>query len=352
MHIDNISVRFESFSLNKVGFELQQNDYLALLGVSGAGKTVLLEVLAGLVKPLEGKIFVNGKDITGMKIQQRSIGLVYQDLSLFPHMTVQSNIAYGLKARGGARKEIHARVMTLARETEVSHLLNRYPETLSGGEGQRVALARTLAADPDILLLDEPLSKLDVKLKAGLRNLLRRIHASGKSIIHVTHDYMEVATLANKVAVIEAGRLIQFGTPASVFRNPVSEFVARFGGAKNLFPCVVKSAGNHSGLLEAQVGNDLKLKLLGEGEQRSGYVLIPQEDIILSQQPLDSSAVNRILGEVKEVYESGSGIEVVVDAGRDFVVSLSRPSREKLGLEPGKKLWLHFKASAVRFLEG
>jgi ABC-type sugar transport system ATPase subunit len=161
---------------------------------------------------------------------------------------VFANIAYPLRRKGLAHQDLRQRVEQLAAETGVPHLLSRFPGTLSGGEAQRVALARTLAADPSVLLLDEPLASLDVKLKAGLRGLLRKINESGKTIIHVTHDYMESATLSNKVAIIENGRLIQTGLPAEVFRHPKNEFVARFSGIRNIFPCTVEGNGQGPGL--------------------------------------------------------------------------------------------------------
>ena len=350
LELKNISVRLDSFVLEDVTLELGKHDYLALLGVSGAGKTVLLEVLAGLLKPEKGEILLNGKNITGRKIQDRRIGLVYQDLSLFPHLRVDANIAYPLRNKKMSKKARQERVRELAGDAGVEHLLNRYPGTLSGGEGQRVALARTLASDPDVLLLDEPLSNLDVKLKTGLRALLRRIHGKGKTVIHVTHDYMEAATLANKVAVIEQGKLMQTGTPDEVFRHPGTEFVARFSGAKNLFRCRVVQKREQAGMSQAIVGGELSIGFLGDYTGHEGHVMIPQEDIIISESPLETSAVNSYQGLIREVYVSGSGMEVVVEAVVEFVVSVSRQSVEKMGLQPGKPVWITFKASAVRFI--
>ena len=351
LRIEDITVRFQSFALEDIHLEVARHDYLALLGVSGAGKTVLLEVLAGLVKPEKGRILVRGHDITGDKVQQRKIGLVYQDQSLFPHLNVFNNMAYPLRNHGIAKQVIKEKVDDLAGTIGVRHLLNRYPGTLSGGEAQRVALARTLAADPDILLLDEPLANLDVKLKSDLRALLRKIHQSGKTIIHVTHDFMEAATLANKVAVVEQGRLIQHGTPEEVFRHPRNEFVARFSGIRNLFRCMVEQENADTGLYKAIVNDSIAIQFIGGNGEKEGYVMVPQEDIIISEEPLASSAVNRLQGEVREAYLSGSGMELVVDAGVEFVVAVSRKSQENMQLIPGKKVWLGFKAAAVKFIK-
>jgi molybdate transport system ATP-binding protein len=362
LEIDHISVSYPGFSLEDISLRLDEGEYLVLLGVSGAGKTVLLEVLAGLVKPDSGRVLFSGVDLTQQKIQERGIGLVYQDLSLFPHMTVAGNIAYPMKNRIHGRGRVKEAVVSLAGQTGIPHLLDRYPGTLSGGEAQRVALARTLASNPRVLLLDEPLANLDVKLKAELRSLLRQIHRSGKTIIHVTHDFMEAATLATQVAVIEKGRLAQFGKPEEVFRHPATEFVARFSGVKNLFPCAVAEAtevpgagsgagfGADSGLRKAICTHGVELFFVGQAMGKEGFVMVPQEDIFLSDEKLDSSAVNQLQGVVKEATLSGQGVDLLVDAGLEMVVSVSRPSLKKLGLEPGKRVWLSFKASAVRFI--
>lgn len=352
LEIKEISIRFGNFALENISLEIAPGDYLALLGVSGAGKTVLLEVLAGLVKPAKGQIRWNGRDITRSRIQQRPVGLVYQDLSLFPHLDVFSNIAFALKVRKTPPAAISKRVNELARETGVQHLLERFPGTLSGGEAQRVALARTLAAEPDILLLDEPLANLDVKLKTGLKALMRQINRSGKTMIHVTHDFMEAATLANKVAVIENGSLAQFGSPEEVFRHPKTEFVARFSGIKNILPCHLEPAAGEGSLSKAILAGGQSIFFLGGEPSSEGFVMIPQEDIVLSEGPLESSARNQLKGVVREAYLSGSGMEILIDAGVELVASLSRQSFEKMGIIQGKTIWVSFKASAVSFLAG
>ena len=350
LYLDHVSVSFPSFRLEPISLAVENNDYLTLLGVSGAGKTVVLELLAGLIKPDGGRILLNGTNITHQKIQERRIGLVYQDLSLFPHLSVKNNIAFPLRRKGLSKDRLLERVKELAAETEVSHLLDRSPGTLSGGEAQRVALARTLAADPEILLLDEPLSNLDVKLKADLRKLLRRIHRSGKTMIHVTHDYMEAATLSNKVAVIQNGRLLQHGSPEEVFRHPRSAFVAHFSGVKNLFPCRHDSGEGGEGLQTALVGDGVRIRYYGAQTTDPGFLMIPEQEIILSEEAVESSAVNQLRGTIREMNLAGPGVEVIIDAGVDFVVSISRHSQTALQLEAGKGIWLNFKASSVRFI--
>jgi ABC-type Fe3+/spermidine/putrescine transport system ATPase subunit len=352
LEIRNISIQLGDFSLKDISLTVNQGDYLTLLGISGAGKTVLLEVIAGLVKPNNGQILWNKKDITAQKIQDRPVGLVYQDLSLFPHLRVEQNIAFPLKCKKIPTQEMPGRVLHLAETTGIAHLLKRYPGTLSGGEAQRVALARTLASDPEVLLLDEPLANLDIGLRTGLTKLLRSINRTGKTIIHVTHDFAEAATLSNKVAVIENGKLVQSGKVQEVFRHPATTFVAQFSGMKNLFPCAVSTSDSDMGLKIAKVAAGCRVYFVGEHSQNSGFVTIPAEDIILSEKPFETSAINQFRGIIRETWMSGNGMEIIIDAGVEFVVTVSQTSFEKMKLQPGKELWLTFKASAVKFLAG
>jgi len=350
LEIKNINARLGGFWLKNISLELEPGDYLTVLGLSGAGKTVLLEVLAGLVKPEAGEIFLNGKDISHQSIQKRPFGLVYQDMALFPHMPVWKNIAYALKGNGLSGQQQQDKALELARLTQVEHLLDRHPGTLSGGEAQRVALARTLASDPEVLLLDEPLASLDVKLRQELRELLKKINQSGKTIIHVTHDPMEAATLSKKIAIIEKGELIQWGKPEDVFRNPVSEFVARFSGIKNIFLCGFKKSFEKNGLYHGLTKNNITISCLDEPEKETAHLMIPGEDIIVSEEKLETSAINQYEGIINELYFLNHGVELIIDAGEIFSVIVSKRSVEKLGLDPGKKVWLSFKASAVKIL--
>jgi molybdopterin-binding protein len=350
LEIKDLNVNLGSFALQNISLKVEKGDYLTILGLSGAGKTVLLEVLAGLIKPLTGKIILNKNDITHESIQKRKLGLVYQDMALFPHMLVRDNIAYSLRGKGYSGKEKEAMVIEQALNTNISHLLDRHPATLSGGEAQRVALARTLISKPDVLLLDEPLASLDIKLREELRTLLRKINQDGTTIIHVTHDYMESATLSNKVAIIENGALIQWGKPQEVFRNPATEFVARFSGIKNIFKCSFNESNTRNGLFYGITPQNLKISILNEPGKEEGHVMIPGEDIIISPQELQTSAVNQFRGKIRDIFRLHHGFEIIIDAGEDFSVTISGLSFEKLNMEKGKQVWISFKASAVKIL--
>jgi molybdate/tungstate transport system ATP-binding protein len=350
LEIKNIGVSLGSFAMKNISLDVEQGDYLTVLGLSGAGKTVLLELLAGLVKPSQGQILFRGKNISQTSIQSRPFGLVYQDMALFPHMSVQKNIEYPMKSRKFSRGDMNKKVQHLAASMRIPHLLQRHPGTLSGGEAQRVALARVLAADPEILLLDEPLASLDIKLRQELRELLKEINKGGKTIIHVTHDHMEAATLSKKVAIIENGELLQWGLPEEVFRKPVSEFVARFSGIKNIFLCRFDDNAPANGLFDGVSEKGTAIKLLEPPRKNHMHVMIPGEDIIVSEHALETSAVNQFKGLIKDSYFTTHGVELIINAGEDFSVMVSQKSAENLGLIPGKQVWMSFKASAVKLL--
>jgi molybdate/tungstate transport system ATP-binding protein len=348
LEVNNIGVSLGSFSMKNISLKVEPGDYLTVLGLSGAGKTVLLEILAGIVAPDEGTVYYKGKDISKTAIQKRPFGLVYQDMALFPHMTVQKNIEYPMKCRKVNASEIKPRVQELAGKMRITHLLQRHPATLSGGEAQRVALARILASDAEVLLLDEPLASLDVKLKQELRELLKEINQSGKTIIHVTHDHMEAATLSKNIAIIEDGCLLQWGRPEDVFRKPVSEFVARFSGIRNIFLCKFQTEDASNDMFEGISEKGLSIKLLIPPDKESAHLMIPGEDIIVSEQPLETSAVNQYKGVIKDAYYLNHGVELIIQAGEDFSVMVSQKSAQHMELKPGKPVWISFKASAVK----
>ncbi len=347
LELKNISKRFPDFSLKDVSFSVEQGDYFILLGESGAGKSMLLETIAGLVQPESGSILMDGNDIKNHKIQNRGIGLVFQDHAVFPHMTVYENISYSLYGRKVSCEEKKERVLRVTEQLSISGLLDRRPSTLSGGELQRVALARTLIQQPKILLLDEPLASLDSRIKSELRSQLRMIHRQGQTILHVTHDYEEALSLGNRIAVIHDGSVIQEGTPEEVFRNPKSEFVAHFVGARNFFKARLTGENNNSvALAEKKVA----IRLLPMDTGPEGFILIRGEDILLSNESFDSSATNNLAGTITEIIPGVRGIDVVVDAGITFHALITAESLVHLELTEGKKIWLHFKATAVRFI--
>jgi len=346
--LKNISKRFPAFSLEEISFTVEQGDYFILLGESGAGKSMLLETIAGLVMPDSGTILLNGKDITNEKIQNRKIGLVFQDHAVFPHLTVQENIIYALCNSDLNKNVKREKVNNIAKELGITELLNRRPETLSGGELQRVALGRTLIQQPKILLLDEPLASLDTRLKGELRRLLRTIHRKGQTILHVTHDYEEALSLGTRIAVINEGKIIQKGTPLEVFNHPKSQFVAHFVGVRNFFPVRLMLINN---ALYAVTDNNIRIRIVTEETGVEGFVLLRGEDILLSNDPVETSATNNFLGRIAEVFPSSGGMDITIDIGIEIHALITCESYTKMGIQEGKPCWVHFKATAVRFIK-
>lgn len=349
LSVNGIGKRFGTFSLEGVGFCVEQGDYFMLLGPSGAGKSLLLEILAGLISPDTGRILLNGRDVTRSSIRERRFGLVFQDHASFPHLTVFDNIAYPLRRMGLSAQAIRKRVVLLAEMVAVAPLLRRFPHTLSGGEKQRMVLARTLALEPHLLLLDEPLSAVDVQLRSELRSLLREINRQGQTIVHVTHDYEEAISLAHHVAVVVNGRIEQQGTAKEVFQNPQSEFAARFTGARNFFPATLSREGGH-GLFRASLTDSISVLCYADKPARTGYLCFPDDAVVVSTTCPEQSAVNVFRGSVVEVVAKRFGFEVVVDIGIRIHAHVTWESIVRLGIEPHKNLWVAFKANSVRFI--
>ena len=347
LELKNIIKSYPEFKLDDISFQVSDGDYYIILGPSGSGKTQILEILAGLIDQDEGSIIVDDKDITGTKIQSRPFGIVFQDYAIFPHMSVRENISYAIRSKGLGSKQISSQVFEQAEAMEIGHLLDRMPRTLSGGELQRVALARTLIRKPKYLLLDEPLASLDVSLRQGLRSLLKGINNEGQTIIHVTHDYEEALVLANKVAVINQGKIVQLGSAEEVFHNPGSEFVARFTGVKNYFAArLYREQDRQYGELE----NGQVLRLNTEEPEGKGFAILRGEDIFISLENLPTSATNQMKGLILEISPSPFGFEVLVDAGTRFYARITRESLQNLALREGKEIWISFKAANVKFV--
>lgn len=347
LELRNISRAYPDFRLEDISFTVETGDYFALLGPSGAGKTQVLEMMAGLVDPDEGTILVDGEEINSWKIQSRPFGLVFQDHAVFPHMSVLENIMYPIRNKGYGRKRCKEIAVEKAGELEISHLMERRPKTLSGGELQRVALARTLIRKPKFLLLDEPLASLDVSLRQGLRSLLKKINLEGQTIIHVTHDYEEALVLSNKVAVIHQGKIIQKGTSDEVFHQPGSEFVARFTGIRNYFPARLFHEMDRQ---YGELGNGIVFRLTSTEPEGKGFILLRGEDIIISLTDLPTSATNQFKGIIEDISPSPFGFELQVNIGIKLFARITRESLQNLSLREGKEVWVSFKASNVRFV--
>ncbi len=231
IELTNLRCTFGDFALRDISLHLDKGDYWVILGPSGCGKSVLLQTIAGFFAPAHGRIHVDGRDVTGVAPEHRKMGLVFQQAALFPHKSVRENIAYGLRARKVAREEVDRTVDDLIVRLGLRAILGRPVATLSGGEAQRVAVARALAIKPDLLLLDEPMSALDHNTRLELQTELARVHKElGLTTLHVTHSREEAAALGDHVAIMLGGRIVQRGSAAEVQGRPRCPFVARFLG--------------------------------------------------------------------------------------------------------------------------
>jgi molybdopterin-binding protein len=351
LEVDGLSKRLGEFSISDVSFTVAEGEYFVLLGASGTGKTILLETLTGFLRPDSGRVILSGRDITEERLQSRKLGIVFQDQALFPHMSVSRNIAYGPVSAGMEHSQIEKLTRKLAAETGIVDLLDRSPATLSGGEAQRAALARALAAGPDCLLLDEPLSSLDSGARIEMRTLLKKLNRSGMTMLHVTHDYEEAAALATKIGIMENGTVVQVDTPKRILSHPGSEFVARFVGIRNVYRGMLASC--REGLSQFVAGSGA-FRLVAACESAAGEAtaLVRSEDVVISRQRPDGSSRNVFEGTVTEIIPARGGAEITIEAGEDITAIVTERSVESLGLVAGGRVFASIKANAVRIVEG
>ena len=344
LKLKNISVKLGNFQLKNINLNIEKGDYYILLGKSGVGKTVLLEIIAGLINADSGQIFLNSKDITNEKIQKRKVGIVFQDYSIFPHLSVKQNIVYSLKGRGLDKNKKEELINEYAELTKIQHLLNRGTRNLSGGELQRVAIARMLVSKPDCLLLDEPMTSIDVQMKSDLRNLLRRINKRGVTILHVTHDYEEAIALSNKIAVLNEGEIIQKGFTKDVFQKPANEYVANFTGIKNFFNANFESNNI------ASINGGFKIRVSNKDQIKKGKIIIRGEEIIVSHNKIESSASNNFKGKILQIIPYLNNYELIIYIGILLSVVISEESYTTYNFMEGSEVWLSFKSSAIKII--
>jgi putative spermidine/putrescine transport system ATP-binding protein len=320
LKLDRIEKSFEAFHAVKgVSFSLSQGEVLSLLGPSGCGKTTTLRMIAGFEQPSAGTIRLAGKDITHTPARHRNIGMVFQSYALFPHMSVSENVAFGLRMRGMGRAERDERVRSALDIVRMSSFAGRSPKQLSGGQQQRVALARALAIRPDILLLDEPLSALDLKLREEMRDEINRIVRELKiTTVFVTHDQSEALVLSDYVAVMNGGVVEQLDTPTRLYRNPETPFVADFIGGAN----VIKGAASPAGTFTADGNIAIQLPATADGAVKA--IAVRPEDIRVSS----LSAPADLTGTVEQCRFLGGTTEYVVRVSPVLALTVRNESYE------------------------
>ncbi|MFF5935545.1 ABC transporter ATP-binding protein [Streptomyces sp. NPDC012508] len=331
IRFDSVSVAYGGNTvLDSLDLTVEPGEVMALLGPSGSGKTTALRAVAGFVQPASGRVFIGDRDVTALPPHKRGIGMVVQQYALFPHMRVEDNVAFGLKAQKAPKAEIPGRVAEALEMTGMAAYAKRYPRELSGGQQQRVAIARALAIRPNVLLLDEPLSALDAQLRSGMLAELARLHRElpDVSILYVTHDQVEALTLADRIAVMDKARLQDCGTPQDLYRRPRTEFTASFVGNANLLPVTVGAGGVVFG------GTELKVPTDGVAPGVAATLCVRPHLIGLGEGP------NALRGRIAEVQWRGSTHRLYVDVDGQRVKADVRELRETPAL--GDEVTLHF----------
>ena len=346
IELKNVYVTVADFNLQQINLSIAKGMYAVILGPTGAGKTVLLESIAGLHAVREGEVLLDGKDVTNMVPEARGVSIVYQDYTLFPHLSVEENIIFGLNVRHISKSKIAEELAWICGIFNIEPLLNRQPSTLSGGERQRAALARALITKPEILLLDEPLSALDAESREEMHAQLQDTHRKlNITTLHVTHDFEEAMSLADNIVVLNQGTIVQVGKPADIFYQPATNFVARFTMARNIF----------KGKISGQVRNEkifktASLEIYAMSEKNTAqYAVIRAEMVNLTTaQPV--SLPNVFRGTVKSVIDKGANILITLDCPPQFECLLPRQQFEKMLLSPGQEAYISFLPSTVHLI--
>lgn len=339
--LDSVCKRLGDFELRDLSLQVEEGEYFVLLGPSGVGKTVLLEIIAGLLRPGKGKIYWQGRDVTQLPPEQREFAIVYQDYALFPHMNVRQNIAYGLRSKRIDPRESAKRAEKTAELLNLQDLLQRDVMTLSGGEQQRVALARALVIKPALLLLDEPLSAVDPQMRSYLVEEMKNIHSeTHATFLQVTHSMNEALQLGNRIGVMIAGEIQQTGAPEQIFQQPTSQRVAEFLGMRNIL--LVDSWSD-----ESAVVNGVQVCVV-RNPQSSRHIWIRPEEIILSREPFQSSARNQFRCSVGdwEFRNELVAVQVYIDS-LELTSLITYTSFKKLDLDERPDVFATFKSSSV-----
>lgn len=342
--------------LKKLNLDVRDGELLVVLGPTGCGKTTMLNIISGLEKQDSGDIYVGNILINDLPPEERNMGYVFQSPTLFPHMNVYENVSFGLKAKKYPRKEVESLVKDTLMLLGLYEYKDRMPNTLSGGEQQKVALARALAIEPKILLLDEPFSSIDIKARESLRMEVREVQKRLRiTTIHVTHDHSEALILADRIAVMEDGRIGQVGEPEEVFYKPSSEEVARFIGADNLFKGRIVAVDADGGIMNIEADGVNIAAPYHEGFNVGDEVLatIRPEDIFILLGKPAMSVRNLFKSKVKEVTPIGIPIRLTLslEGSGEVYADVTRRSMLELNLKPGKEVHVAFKATSVHVIK-
>lgn len=347
LKLENISKSWSEFKLKNIDLTIENGDYFVILGPTGAGKTLLLETIVGFYKPDEGRIFMNGKDITNEPPEKRNIGYVSQNCVLFPNMDVRQNVEFGLKMKGVSKTERTRTVDQLLEVAGLKSMAHRRPATLSGGEKQKVALARAIAPEPEMIILDEPLTAIDLETAREIKGALKRLHLSGKTVIHVTHNQIEGFSLGSKMAILNSGEIVQTGKPKETFSKPRSKFVAQFLGYENVFKAQLIEQQGPLSLVSVK---GVTLKVSGNVDAPECTIAVRPEDISVEMSPIKNDAMNILKGTIIEFVDQGPSVSITVDAGLPLKVIMTKSFFIEKNLETRQETWLAFKHTSVKIL--
>jgi putative spermidine/putrescine transport system ATP-binding protein len=318
--IENLTKTYDSFAaLDDVSLSIKSGEFLSLLGSSGSGKTTLLMALAGFVRPDAGSIRFGGREMVFEPPHKRDVGMMFQSYALFPHMNVFQNVAYPLKLRGYKRADIRKRVEQALATVELDSLIERGITEMSGGQRQRIALARAIVFEPKILLMDEPLSALDKRLRETMQLELRRLHERlGMTVVYVTHDQREALTMSDRIAVMSQGRIRQIDTPVNLYERPANRFIAEFVGESSCLPVTL------DGGQPLFQGRPLRGASVAGSVKKPSLVVRPEKLQFVTG---DATDYNLLHGRVTDVIFQGESQLVQIDLGEGMAVAIRRPTR-------------------------
>jgi ABC-type sugar transport system ATPase subunit len=344
LEVKELAAKRGDFFLNNVSLTVQDGEYFVLLGPTGAGKTVLLESITGISGIRGGEVWIDGKNVTSLTVQERKIGFAYQKYTLYRHLPVRDNISFGLISRFKTQKEIDEAVDRVIELLNLQNLLDKRPWALSGGESQKICLARAIAIRPDLLLLDEPLGSVDAESREVTeRELKDTHHRLGLTTIHVTHDFEEAIALGDRIAVMIGGSIVQVGTPDDVFHRPNSEAVARFLMTRNIFDGEVQDGPDGQSFFFLD-GKKLTVTTTLRGKRQAS---VRPEDIIIVPESTDPNAINSLQGTITRISDRGSTAYIWIDVPPEFICLVLRPSLKEMGLKEGQRINIRLNSSAI-----
>ena len=349
---ENVTKRFGDFTaVNNLSLTIYEREFFALLGASGCGKSTLLRMLAGFEEPTSGRILLDGQDLRGIPPYRRPVNMMFQSYALFPHMTVEANIAFGLRQDGMPRAQIAARVAEMLKLVKLEHFAKRKPHQLSGGQRQRVALARSVAKRPKVLLLDEPLGALDKKLREETQFELMDLQQDlGLTFVVVTHDQEEAMTMADRIAIMDKGEVMQVATPAEIYEAPVSRFVADFVGNVNLLEGTVEAREGDKATIAGKSGARIAVENAGDATNGSNVAFaIRPEKIRVSSKPPADGPNNVMEGEIWDLAYLGDMTVYHVRLSDGQVVKASALNSARVTDDPlswNDKAWISFAPNA------